>query len=300
MDTAKTLERYLRHHRAEGSTPKTLDWHRLSIGQFAAFLAEQGHSGDVEDLHADDLRQWIDRLRDKGLAQKSVQTKVRSVKAFGKWLEVEEYVRRDPFARVKVPKADDKPKDLFDPADVDKLLATCSKTTQTGARDRALILLLYSTGLRASEALGLQTEDIDEDRGAVVVRRGKGGKFRVVPLGRAVERAIDKYLAHPNRKPRPGVSALFLSDEGEPLKLNALQCMLQRRGKDAGVHANAHKFRHSGATQYLRNGGKVEALKAMLGHTTLDMTLCYARIAGVDLTTAHETADPTRSLKTRV
>lgn len=76
--------------------------------------------------------------------------------------------------------------------------------------------------------------------------------------------------------------------------------MLRRRGRRAGVHANPHKWRHSAAIQYLRGGGRIETLKALLGHTTLDMTLHYARIAGVDLTSAHAVADPARSLKTRV
>lgn len=300
MDTTKTLDRYLRHHRTAGRSPKTLEWHHLSIGQFIAHLAADSHSGDVDDLCADDLRQYIEALRGKGLAQSSVVTKVRSVKAWGKWLADEEYVRRDPFARVKLPQLDDTPKESLTVAEVERLLAACNRTTQAGTRDRAIMLLMFSTGLRAGEVLGLQVGDVDDDKGLIVVRRGKGGKYRVVPLGRTVERALDKYLAHPNRKPKAGTTALFLSDEGEPLGLNSLQSMLQRRGKVAGIHCNAHKWRHSAAIQYLRNGGKVEALKAMLGHSTLDMTLHYARLAGVDLTTAHETADPARSLKVRV
>ncbi len=299
MDTAKALDRYLRHHRTSGSSPKTLEWHRLSIGQFVAFLAGQGHSGDVDDLCADDLRQYLESLQAGTLAPASIATKVRSLKAWGKWLADEEYVRRDPFARVKAPQLDDKPKPALTTAEVEKLLATCDKATQTGSRDRAIMLLLFSTGLRASEALALEVGDIDGDRALITVRRGKGGKFRVVPLGRLVERALDRYLSHPNRKPRADVATIFLSDEGETLKLNALQCMLQRRGGEAGIHANAHMWRHTAARHYLRNGGKVEALRAVLGHSTLDMTLHYARLEGLDLVTAHATADPTRSLKTR-
>lgn len=299
MHAAKTVERYLRHHRTEGSSDRTQEWHRLSIGQFIAFLPSIGHGGDVADLCADDLRQYVEALQARGLVPSSVATKVRSVKAWGRWLAAEDYVPRDPFARVKTVKVDDAPKDHFTPAEVDALLAACNAKTQAGARDRALMLLLYSTGLRASEALALEPGDVDSDRGLITVRRGKGGKFRVVPLSRPVERAIDKYLAHPNRKPRPGVAAIFLTDEGDPFGLNALQCMMQRRGRDVGIHANAHKFRHSAAVQYLRNGGRVEVLRVMLGHSTLDMTLHYARIAGVDVAAAHDIADPTRSLKRR-
>jgi integrase/recombinase XerD len=88
--------------------------------------------------------------------------------------------------------------------------------------------------------------------------------------------------------------------DGAPLTYPALKGLLVRLSDRTGVRCNAHKWRHSAAVQYLRNGGRLEILRAMLGQSTLDMTLHYARIAGVDLTAAHETADPTRSLRTRV
>ncbi len=108
-----------------------------------------------------------------------------------------------------------------------------------------------------------------------------------------MERALDRYLD--GREAGP----LFLTDDGQVLTLFGFQEMLRRRGKKAGVHANPHKWRHSAAVQYLRSGGRVETLRAMLGHSTLDMTLHYARIAGVDLVEAHQAVDSTKALKTR-
>lgn len=300
MLIAKALERYLRYHRAEGSTAQTLRWHNKAIGQLAAFLPSIGHGGDVEDLGADDLRQWIAALQARGLAQASVATYVRSVKAFGRWLAAEDYVNRDPFARVRVPKVDDIAKPTLTPGEVDRLLATCDRTTVTGARDYAVMLLMYSTGLRAGEVLGLRVGDVDSDGGLIRVQRGKGGKFRVVPLGRVVDKAIGRYLRHPGRPDDAGDDApLFQSQVGGRWSTGGLHCMMQRRGAAAGVHCNPHKWRHSSAVQYLRNGGRVEVLQKMLGHSTLDMTLHYARVAGVDVIAAHDSADPLRSLKRR-
>lgn len=299
MDVSKAIERYLRHHRAEGSTAKTLQWHITSLGQYAAFIGEE--VGGVEDLAADNLRAFITHLQDRGLAQSSVATRTRSVKAWGKWLVLEEYVTRDPFARVKQPRVDDTPKPTFTPEEVDRLLAACrSEKTRTGLRDIALLVLVFSTGLRASEVVGLRVEDIDWDKGVITVQRGKGGKLRVVPLGRKVERVLQKYLDSPKRKPKPGVGTLFVTYYGEAFTYDALYQAVKARGVIAGVEVNPHKFRHSCAIQYLRNGGRLETLRAMLGHTSLRMTLHYARIAGVDLIAAHETADPARSLKVRV
>ncbi len=301
MDATRGLERYLRHHRAEGSTAKTIENHTISVGQFIRYLTDQGHSGDVEDLCADDLRGYIDALRERGLTQFSVATKVRSIKAWGKWLVVEEYTARDPFARVRQTKVDDTAREALTPDEVDRLLSACDRRRVVGARDFALMVLMFSTGLRASEVVGLCVEDIDADKGLVVVRRGKGGKFRVVPLGRAAEKALYKYLDHAGRR-CCGVDQgrLFLTDDGKPLDVNALWKTLHKRGRKAGIHTHPHKFRHSAAIQYLRSGGRVEVLRTMLGHSTLGMTLHYARIAGVDLATAHETCDPARSLKVRV
>ncbi len=84
------------------------------------------------------------------------------------------------------------------------------------------------------------------------------------------------------------------------MSIDALEMMMKRRSARTGIHCNPHKFRHSCAVQYLRNGGRVEVLRAMLGHSKLDMTLHYARIAGIDLTEAHDTADPARALRLRV
>ncbi|CAA9576353.1 MAG: hypothetical protein AVDCRST_MAG18-2592 [uncultured Thermomicrobiales bacterium] len=214
MDVSKAIERYLRHHRAEGSTAKTLQWHITSLGQYAAFIGEE--VSDVEDLAADNLRAFITHLQDRGLAQSSVATRTRSVKAWGKWLVAEEYLTRDPFARVKQPRVDDTPKPTFTPEEVDRLLVACrSETTRTGLRDIAMLVLLFSTGLRASEVVGLRVGDIDWDKGVITVQRGKGGKLRVVPLGRKVERLLAKYLDSPRRKPKPGVCSCLSATTGK-------------------------------------------------------------------------------------
>ncbi len=277
--------RYLRHHRAIGSTAKTLQYHQDTLKRSRMpFLRGRGHSLRLGDLHLDDVLDWIDDQRSRGLSQKTVQTRVISVKAFTRWLVAEEWLDLDPLAKLKVPKVDDKPKDT--------LLKACNPKTLTGCRDRAILLLLYSTGLRADEAVRLRVEDIDWAHGLITVRRGKGGKYRVVPLGGKTERALDKYLNHPKR---PDHEAVFLTHDGNTLSYQTFRTVFYRLEKRAGIRCNPHKWRHSAAIQYLRQGGRVEHLQKVLGHTTPTMTLHYARLAGVDLTTAHETADPTKA-----
>ena len=294
----RSLLRYERHHRANNSSQKTIQYHRDCIGALLRFLRQRGHSCKLEDLHLDDVLDWIEDQRDRNLSQKTISTRVISVKAFTRWLLAEEWLPKDPLARLKVPKVDDKPKDTLSPDDIDTLLKACDRGTPTGCRDFAMLLLLFSTGLRASELVGLQQTDIDWDTGLITVRRGKGGKYRVLPLGAKVGKALDRYLSHPKRPESRG--AVFLTNTGDPAAYKTLQGALIRLEERTGIHANAHRFRHSAAIQYLRGGGQVQNLRAMLGHSTLEMSLHYARVAGVDLTEAHMTADPARSLKVRV
>ncbi len=289
----KSLQRYLRWHRSAGHSPKTIRHHETTIRLFIRWCAETGYPTAVDQLETDTARAWVEAQRSRGLSDHSIATRIRSLRAWTHWLVEEEWLDKDPFRRLKVPKADDTAKPTLTPADVDRLLGTCNKKTENGRRDLAVMLLLFSTGLRAAELSSLQVEDVDWQRGLITVKRGKGGKFRVVPLGGKVERAIDRYLDGRTTGP------LFLTEGGSSLSYAALREILRRRGNKAGVRANPHKWRHSAAIQYLRAGGRVENLRAMLGHTTLDMTLHYARIAGVDLAEAHQSVDPTKALKAR-
>jgi len=303
--------RYLRYHRAEGHSEATIKYHRDSIERsFLPFLRlavqtipQAGsclpdlRALTVADLNADAALDWIDDQRARGLSQKTIATRIISLKAFSRWLVAEDWLTKDPLAKLKVPKVDDKPKATLAPADVETLLRSCDRTKLTGRRDVAMLLLLFSTGLRASEVVGLAVADIDWSTGLITIRRGKGGKTRVLPIGAMVEKALQRYLSHPQRADHPHV---FLNNQGEPLPYRGLVAALHRLEVRTGLHCNAHKFRHSAAITYLRNGGRVETLRSLLGHTTLAMSLHYARVAGVDLAAAHETADPARSLKVRV
>lgn len=299
MDLDQALERYLRHHRASNSSLKTLEYHTYAQRSLRTFLAQCGHPTTIEELHIDHVREWITHRQDKGYAQKTIATQTRAIKAFTHWLAEEEWLPKDPLARLKVPRVDIKAKERLTPEEVEKLLGTCDRKALTGARDIAIMVLLFSTAVRAEELCGLRVEDIDWKQGMLLVRRGKGGKFRTVPLGVMADKAVDKYLEHPRRKKQCS-EFVFLNDEGEALTYYALRHMLKRRGEKVGIHANPHKWRHTAAVQYLRNGGRLEHLKALLGHTDFAITLHYAQVAGVDLTEAHDKADPARSLKVRV
>lgn len=298
MEIGDALARYLRHHRALGSSQKTIDWHRDSIGGLEKWLAEKYFSTDMSELTVLNVRDWIVDMRDRGLAQKTVQTRIASIKAFSAWLADADggaTLDHDPLARLPRPRVDDVAPTILTPQDVTAILAACDRRTVTGRRDYALLLLLYSTAIRSAEARNLTNADVDWRAGGITVRRGKGGKSRVVPLTAPVDRALQHYLTHPLRR-RFTAETVFLTDDGTPLTTGGFRQIFKRLEQRTGIRCNPHRWRHSAAVQYLRNGGKLETLRLLLGHSTLMMTLHYARLAGVDVINGHDTADPLRAV----
>ena len=167
----------------------------------------------------------------------------------------------------------------------------------TARRDRALILFLLDTGLRASELCALSVGDVDLKTGQVDVKHGqnggaKGGKGRVVYLGKTARRSLWRYLA--SRADGADQDApLFVGKLHRRMNKGVLRQLVARLGEKAGVaHAHPHRFRHTFALTYLRSGGDVFTLQSLLGHRTLEMVQHYARIAQIDIEQAHRRASP--------
>ncbi len=167
---------------------------------------------------------------------------------------------------------------------------------ETAKRDRAIILFLLDTGLRASEFSALTIGDTDPKTGRVQVKHGraggaKGGKGRVVFLGKSTRSALWRYLVDREDGEDPS-APLFTGRSGRQLNKTALRELLTDLGKKIGLKCHSHRFRHTFAITYLRSGGDVFTLQALLGHSTLEMVQHYARIAEIDVAAAHRRASP--------
>ncbi len=167
----------------------------------------------------------------------------------------------------------------------------------TAKRDRALILTLLDTGLRASELCALKIGDVDPKTGKVQIKHGllggaKGGKGRTVYLGKAVRRALWLYLSSRDDGEDPD-APLFIGKFNRPMNRDVLRQVIASLGEKAGVkNCHPHRFRHTFALTYLREGGDVFTLQALLGHRSLDMVQHYARIAEIDIERVHRRASP--------
>lgn len=291
---------------AEGCSPNTIIEYRKDFAHFARWC----NGRDPAKLSAGDLKAFLAHLRTepngrgKPLAAKTVYNCWAALRSFYRW-HSEEYHCPNPMSSVAAPKA---PEPVIEPLSregVAAILRACDGTREastkgraafsmrrdTALRDRAIVLVLLDAGLRASELCALTVGDVDLSSGRVLVRKGKGGKGRVVYLGKMARRAVWKYLAT-RAQPRPD-EPLFLTREGRALNPDRLVKLFANLGRRAGVaNLHPHRLRHTFATEFLRNGGNLLGLQRLLGHSSLEMVRRYAAIAEADLAKAHETGSP--------
>ncbi len=287
---------YLRVERAY--SPRTVEVYTRDVAALREHLrARKNKDSPLARLSAIEVRSQLAALfGDNGAA--TIGRKLSSVRAFCRFLVKRGVLAGNPAAAIRGPK---KPKSLPRALDVDDAFRLVEAPTTIGKiahrtlstaeearhqqlrlRDQALLELVYSTGLRVSEACNLDTTDIDRDRYGVpmvIVRRGKGGKSRDVPLGGAADRALAAYL--PARRALTTGTALFVNAHGERLTSRSVQRMVKRWTIAGGVHANAtpHALRHSSATHLLDEGVDLRSIQELLGHASLSSTQIYTKIS---------------------
>ncbi|RME53326.1 MAG: tyrosine recombinase XerD [Caldilineae bacterium] len=284
----KEIARFLEYLAQEkGRSPNTLAAYRKDLQQFQRFLPVS-----LDDVTPDAIRAFMDFLSaEQGYAASTVARKVAVVKSFFTYLDEEGLLSENPAAAVKLPKIDKARPQTMDRADVERLLAAPQKDgSPKGLRDRALIAVLYATGMRVSELVQLNVEDVDLKAGAIVC--GAGSKRRrVVPIHNETARVLRRYL----QKGRPALCKEDATEDGatreaEPLFLNHRGARLTRQGlwliiKDyvaaAGIDASVtpHTLRHSFAVHLLDAGAQIEEVQARLGHASTATTQVYYRTA---------------------
>lgn len=278
---------FLADCRARQLSPHTLEHYRGSIDSFRRFLGPKPGGHVVADLAIDGARAWAAALaatRSPG----SVGDAIAGLKVFSHWLVTEGLVRSDLLGQLRKPRAQ---APLIRPFERDQMAILL----RAAPPHLAIVLrLLLDTGLRISEALALRIEDVRD--GIVYVRHGKGDRERVVPYGRSLDAALRRYLNRERRFPvRDPHEPLFLNTRGDPLRPKAVAQALRRIALEhriSGVRVSPHTFRHTFATEFLRNGGGELALQRALGVADLSMVRRYAEVTNVDLTAAHAVASP--------
>ncbi len=314
---SKAITGFLQYKAAEALSPRTIEGYHHDLMKWLAYTGDK----DVAKITTQDLRAYLAWLstgykprRFNGethpLSSKTVRNFWVSLSAFFSWAATE-FDRPNAMKGVPAPKIEDKPVEPYTKEDVETLLKACNQTREaqtkyrrsfvmqrpTAFRDRAVILTLLDTGLRASELCALTVGDLEMKTGKVDVRHGvpggaKGGKGRTVYVGKAAKRAIWRYLVTREDGEDP-TAPLFAEKFDRPMNRNGLRRFLSRLGKKACVKkCHPHRFRHTFAITYLRSGGDVFTLQMLLGHSTLEMVQHYARVAQFDVERVHQRASP--------
>lgn len=282
-----------------GRARNTVSAYRRDLRRYQAWLVGRG-LGPL-DVGVDDLRDFVAERRGSGAAPSSVARQIAAIRMLHRWLAGERHRPDDPTVRldgVKVPAGIPKP---LSEAEVTSLLDAVLGNDPLARRDRALLELMYATGARVSEVVGLSLGDIDFD-GALVRLYGKGHKERIVPFGSAAARALDDWFAPSGRaglvpdgwRRRGDAEAVFLNQRGGRLSRQGAWLVIKKYGERAGIgtELSPHVLRHSCATHLLDRGADLRVVQEMLGHASISTTQVYTKVSQERLWEVYRSAHP--------
>ena len=292
---SQTIDTYLDYLRdVRRMSPNTVSNYARDLAGLAAFADHKGSR--VEALDRRDLEAFARRMMANGLAPRSVARAIACVRGYYRFLLIEKRITADPAADLRAPRAWPALPKYLDLAQVDKLLAQPDTGTPRGLRDKALIELLYATGLRVTELLSLKAGDINLDAGYLTCI-GKGDKQRIVPLGHAAADWVRRYIAgaRPALLKTRKCPWLFVNAKGGTrLSRIGFWKILKEYGIKAGVSRglSPHMLRHSFATHLLERGADLRAIQMMLGHADLSTTQIYTHVLEARLRAVYDQFHP--------
>lgn len=280
-ELAGLLDSWLLALRADRKSPATLKTYADGVRQYLAHC----EANDVDPLDRASLRGWVADLLDHGAQPATGRARMLAVRRFTTWLAEEGEISADPFIGLKSPKLDQAVVEPLTEDELRALLKACTPPKGASAvealrhrRDEAILRLMLETGMRAGEVIALDVTDVDLTAGTATVRRGKGGKGRVVPFGPHAALAIDRYKRARASHRLASSPALWLGDRGKRFSYDALHKSLGERARAAAVEGfHPHRMRHTAAHRWLSAGGSEGGLMAVAGWTRPDMLMRYTK-----------------------
>ena len=276
-DPTNSYKNYLRLEKS--LSPNSIEAYMSDLDKLTRFAKDERK--DIKDLTYEDLQQFLAQLRDIGIHPRSQARILSGIRSFYRFLLLDDYISSDPTELIESPKIGMKLPEVLTVNEINRILDSIDLTTQEGQRNRAMLEVLYSCGLRVSELINLRYADIYPKEGFIRVE-GKGGKQRLVPISEVALREIRNYLVDRNHMtPKKGLEdILFLSKRGTSLSRIMVFHIIKQQTEIAGVHKNVspHTFRHSFATHLLEGGANLRAIQEMLGHESITTTEIYTHI----------------------
>ncbi|MDH5485202.1 MAG: site-specific tyrosine recombinase XerD [Gammaproteobacteria bacterium] len=266
----------------QGLSENTLSAYRNDLAGFALWLG--GQSSALLSVTESDVQAYLAHIYEQGGKNRSAARLLSSLRRFYAWQLRENRIQLDPTALIEAPKPEKPLPKTLSEQQVEDLINAADVEAALGLRDRAMLELLYATGLRVSELVGLQLGELSMDPGVVRVT-GKGGKERLVPLGEEALSWLQRYL----RQGRPELMArklpcndVFITNRGRAMSRQAFWYLIKRYGLKVGIDTNSlspHTLRHAFATHLLNHGADLRVVQMLLGHTDISTTQIYTHVA---------------------
>lgn len=280
------IEKYVRYLEIEKNASKhTILNYRRDLDEFKKFLGET----QLENVDYLALRKFLSTLREKNLKSRSISRKLSCLRSFFRFLNREGFLKNDPTQAVSSPKLERYLPIFLTEDEVTKLIESPDAKELSGLRDRAILETFYSTGIRISELVGLNLENIDFF-GAVVKVSGKGKKERMVPIGDKALRAIRDYTEQRKQQ----APAAFLNKNGRRITDRGVRLVLDKYIQRTALRENIspHSLRHSFATHLLNRGADLRSVQELLGHANLSTTQIYTHLTTEKLKNVYDKAHP--------
>ncbi len=299
------VEEFLTDLGARGYSPATIHARRQALAALAGWLVDRGVTRPVQVTRPMLVRyqRYLFHYRKtdgEPLSFRSQNARLLPVRAFFKWAVRNDHIGSNPASELELPKVEKRlPKAALSVEEAEAVLAVPDLTTPTGVRDRAMIEVLYGTGIRRGELARLNWRDLDTERRTLMVRQGKGRKDRMVPIGTRAIAWIERYTqeVRPRFVAEPDDGTLFLTVDGTPFSLDRLTQLVRDYVKTSGTDKEGacHLFRHTLATLMLEGGADIRYIQAMLGHAELSTTQIYTQVSIRALQAVHAATFPAAS-----
>jgi integrase/recombinase XerC len=292
------VDRFLQYLRVERNASElTIKSYREDLEALVEYLQDvQGTAPAPADVGTVELRGYVAALHEAGYAKSTIARRLASLRSFFRFGQREGWTKANPAKPLRNPRKSRSLPHFLSSEDIERLLAAPSSGDAMGLRDRAILEVLYSAGLRVSELAGLNSADVDVGNGTVRVR-GKGRRERIAPIGSYAIRALNDWLAVRKASPREksGPAApVFLNKFGRRLTTRSVGRMLEKHLRSSGLdrRTTPHTLRHSFATHLLDRGADIRSVQELLGHKSLVTTQIYTHVSTAGLRAAYERAHP--------
>ncbi|GAU76977.1 site-specific tyrosine recombinase XerD [Fusibacter sp. 3D3] len=284
------FEVYLTDHK--NLSANTLEAYKRDLRYFGIFIEEQ-QLGDYLQISQVDAIAYVSYLKKQGKANSTIQRNVASLRTFYSYLHNKGYISHNPTLDIEAPKAERKMPNVLTLIEVEKLIAKPDLRTSIGKRDKAMIELLYATGIRVSELVSLNLSDINTNMG--YIRCKNNGKSRVVPLGSLASKAVEVYIKDGRSKiVTEDEEALFVNYYGKRITRQGFWKVVKRytEALDIRKSITPHTLRHSFALHLIQNGADIKAVQEMLGHSDVSTTQIYLEMSNSKIRNVYEKTHP--------